>query len=319
MSQRNRIARVTGMNTTVAGQVPAPGSFYSADGAPGATAGPATGFSVAFGIRLPAKIAGPLGTPWIDPTAEEAALANPGITLPALEFLFGTYDFGNPTGWALLFQSNAVNSDVLFIRIGDATILVPMPERTGEYIGLFSFVPDDEAYGGAGVTLAALALNGQLAEIDGDASAFAYTPSGRDFSIGGTTDPTYLADDPAQQGGAVYTEITSVWTTEGIPTSDEANAFFEASMDAGIVIPQAWAPARTTATPNPATPSEPTGNYWTAAGVDPNGTLGSVWADKLGNGDLTRVSPAAPGAPPVEGDLKVSARQPGFPFIPNQN
>jgi hypothetical protein len=305
MSQRNRVARVSGMNNNFPGQLPARSSYYAAAGSPGLTAGPATGFSVAFGIRPPILIGGDtLGTPWIDPVAEEAALADPYIALPQSEFVAGDVDVAAATGWGIIVGANDIN-----VLVGDTILVVDTTLRHGEMIGLMSFVPDATEYaGGLGaVTLASLAVNGDLAAAV-QASAFGYVAAGTGFSVGGSADAAFAAD-PQALGGSVRTEITSLWVTDGIPTLDESNQFFQASMEAGVVIPQAWAPARTVAEPEPEAPESPTGNYWTADGVNLGEGLGSVWSDKIGSADLMRVSP---GANPVEGDLRVSARQPYF-------
>jgi len=304
MSQRNRVARVSGLNNNYPGQLPAPGSYYAADGSPGLTAGPATGFSVAFGIRTPVLVGGDVvGTPWVDPVAEQAGLGDPYVALPVVEFIAGALDTVGATGWGLILDNDAIS-----FFIGDSTISIDISLRHGEMIGLMSYVPDQSEYPNAIADgLAELALNGTMGSA-AQALNPTYAPAGVDFSIGGVADATFAAD-PLTTGGSVRTEITSIWITDGIPTLDEANAFFDASMEAGIVIPQAWAPARTPAEPNPATPGAPTGNYWTADGVNLAEGLGSTWADKLGSADLTRVSP---GANPVEGDARVAARQPGF-------
>lgn len=305
MSQRNRVARVAGMNMNYPGQQPAGSSYYAASGAPGVTAGPGTGFSVAFSIRTPHNIADPLGTPWIDPAAEGAAIGDPGVALPQTEYIGGASDTLAGTGWAV-----AVQPGMLAVLCGDSDVALNTEERGGEMIGLFSFIPDASEYDGGAVTRMVLSVNGLLessAALDG----LVYAPSGTPFSIGGGDDPSFAAD-PEMFGGAVRTHISSMWVTEGIPTLDEASRFFETSMDAGIVIPQTWALARTPDEPNPETPDAPTGNYWTADGIKLQEGLGSVWADKIGTADLTRVSP---GANPVEGDVAVSARQPSFAYI----
>ena len=85
MPQRNRVARVSGLNNNFPGQLPAPSSYYTADGAPGLTAGPTTGFSVAIGLRLPILIGGDvLGTPWIDPVSEAEGYLDPIDALPVV-------------------------------------------------------------------------------------------------------------------------------------------------------------------------------------------------------------------------------------------
>lgn len=310
MSQRNRVARVSGMNTNYPGQLPAPSSYFAAQGSPGLTAGPATGFSVAFGIRPPVLVGGDIvGTPWVDPVTEAVLPGtDPFLAVPQTEFVAGDFDVGAGTGWGILVNAADIN-----VFIGDTVLILDTTLRHGELIGLMSFVPDASEYAGAlgAVTLATLALNSVLGG-SAQVSAFGYAPAGAGFSIGGSADPSFAAD-PQALGGSVRTKITSLWVTDGIPDLEQASAFFEASTEAGIVIPQAWAPARTPGAPAPATPSSPTGNYWTADGVKLDEGLGSTWADKLGSADLTRVSP---GAVPVEGEVEVSARQPSFWYTP---
>ncbi len=76
--------------------------------------------------------------------------------------------------------------------------------------------------------------------------------------------------------------------TEGIPTIDEANDFMSLSMQAGQIIPQAWAPVRTLANPTPDTPDAPTGHHWTASDVNLSQGMGGTWTDRIGGIVLER-------------------------------
>jgi len=170
---------------------------------------------------------------------------------------------------------------------------------TRDLIILASFVGDDAVYGGAGVPVLVSGANGYGAS-DEILGADPFVPQ-REFVLGGivAADIAAIAGG-GLVGGSVRQEINSFWITEGIPSFDQVSDFFSQSMQAGQVIPQAWAPVRTAANPNPATPDSPTGHHWTVSDLALVDGIGGTWTDRIGGIVLEREG--------VEGDAREIGR-----------
>jgi hypothetical protein len=285
MSSLQRTAHVTGLNNPFPNQYGGPSSVYRpvGGGAPGILAGVPAGFTVAVGLHVPA----PEGT---DLWAQFGPQASPplafplDVSVPATEFLVGAFDFGSGNGWTI-----AREGDVIDCAVG--TIEAGMADLAGgvlSIIALASFVADDTPYGGLGDASLGTGSNGNPG-VDYVVDVNDFLPQA-EFVIGGTIDGLLApVADSGLIGGCFRTQLNSFWITEGIPTSDQANDFMAQSMQAGQVIPAAWAPVRTVANPTPATPDAPTGHHWSATDVALSDGLGGIWTDRISGVELERV------------------------------
>jgi len=304
MANKHLISHVTGFNLSYPDWI-RPGAFFKADGQPGALAGPPEGFSVAFGIRATPTASDSQDDPVpITDEITESLGDPPTISLPSTEFIAGTGNISNNSGWEI----SASPYRVVFM-LGDTDLAIPLdePNLRTDMIVLMSFVSDDAEYGGVGGTNAAsLSVNGSLSEpFD---AAFNYAQSELPFALGGTEDPA-VGGSGGAAGGMQRSLLNSLWVTPGIPTIQEANAFFEASMQAGRVIPQRWRGFRSAANPEPELPDSPTGSFFLAS--DATLEIGGTWTDRISGVDLTLGGNTA-GDPPQLADARFVARQANY-------
>ncbi len=282
MSSLQRTAHVTGLNNAFANQYPEPGSYYrpQGGGAPGILAGPAAGFTVAMGLWLPTKESNDV---WMQ--FEPYAAGNPGPydeSVPDLELLAGTFNDGIDDGWVFLTGDGDIEC-----QVGDGIVAVASQEfGICDYILLVSFIGNDTPYGGVGDMQLVSGDNGVAVD---QAIPTTYTPQ-QEFTLGGTASSfAEQVADTGVVGGALRTQINSLWITEGIPGQEEVAEFFAQSQQAGQIIPQAWAAARTAADPNPETPDAPTGHHWTASDLAISQGIGGTWTDRISGVVLERV------------------------------
>lgn len=290
MSTQHRTAHVTGFNNDFVGQLPERGSYYApvGGGAPGFLGGPIGGFSIAFSIH---NWSGDGNAIWGSADTTEGFEA---------QFIVGAPGAASE-GWALV---NEEGTD-MEMSIGDSGVEFGAGNslRTQDLIGVMSYIPDDSLYGGVGVTRAVSALNGEMAG-QSQVGGLVYFP-GNEFSLLGTGSPLY--QDPANIAGCRYAQFGSFWLTPGIPDLDQLQDFFQASMEAGELVPAAWPVARTAANPNPAIPSAPTGHHFRAGDVVVGDGLASTWTDRIGGVVLERVGT-------VSGAERELARDPQYFF-----
>lgn len=285
MSKNQRVAHVTGLNMPFVNTLGGAGSYFApagSDQAPGITGGLAEGFSVAFGIYSPAQVSP--GAPFynLDPFP---LTPPPGLSAPPeLELIASCFDDTTAQGWAAAVTSGVLNVSYQTSQVSNPfSAIGPRPDM----IVLSSFVRDGEQYGQApGTTIACIGVNGNMHSFAADFAAVAFVP-GTHFGIG-ASDVAALSTlaTSGGYGGLSRSLLNSFWITEGIPTAQQAQAFFRTSMQAGRVIPQPWAPARTNATPNPVTPSSATGHHWDATDVDISEGIGAPWVDRIGGVEL---------------------------------
>lgn len=300
MSTRNRVAFVSGLNFGLEDAFPAPGAQYQAVGAPGALQGPAAGFTVAFSLRV---YASETSVPHIDELdLTEFGDINPA---PLTEVIAGTIDFVSGNGWLLAYDDGGL---VLTVGPGGGVVYdVKGDGAIADIMGVAVYVTDDEPYGGSGDTRLSMFINGVQSPVDTLGSFANYAPSGGDFVIGGSTDPSVSLLDLNEIGGGFRSQLSSLWVTPGIPSVDELALFWEESMDSGIVIPQAWRSARITGQPTPEIPESPTGNYFVASDCGADSGLGATWTDKIESVPLTLTS-----ATDNVGEARTLARKPDF-------
>ena len=269
------------MNFTDASTFGGAGALYvpqGSDPVPGILAGPPAGFTLAIGINLDVNESGV-------PIANYEVPGNGGAELdtrPTVEFMVSSMLNDATDGWMLVSEAGDIGmgdfGGLILARIDDAALL-----QNPDMIILVSYVADGAPYGAGANSLISAAVNGIL-DVD-ESAQVATMPAGQAFALGGinplATQPLVDAGliPDGDMGGARTTGINSFWITEGIPTGAQARAFFNASMEAGRVIPQAWAPPRTAADPNPATPASPTGHHWDA--LDADVSIGGTWTDKI--------------------------------------
>ncbi len=284
MSSLQRTAHVTGLGLPFANAYGGEGSVFQpvGGGAPGILSGPANGFTIAMGLHIPAMQAAeiwaqrepvsPLGAPPYNPA------------LPNVEFLANCVGNEDPSaGWSVEVDSDNVR---MFLS-GDGFSLAESIVGL-DFIVVASFVGDDMPYGGIGEPLVSGANNGNF-EVDEGNPATILLPQ-QQFFLGGTgIDAIGAIAEFGIGGGAARTGINSFWMTEGVPDIEQLNDFMELSMQAGQVIPQAWAPPRTDANPAPATPADPTGHHWTASDLDLSLGMGATWTDRISGVVLERI------------------------------
>jgi len=304
MANKNLVSHITGLNFSYS-DTPRPGSFFQADGAPGVLAGPTEGFSVAFGMRPTPKtsvaIASADTSPFTAEDLDEFGLP-PTSILPTAEVVAGTHQISSSTGWGI-----GVDAEQIGVQLGSTefTLDLDNPCLRTDMIVLMSFVGDATEYGGGANTGASISVNGALSVLV-DAS-FTYAQSILPFCIGGSEDPDLAG--VVGFGGMADGLLNSLWVTPGIPTIQQANAFFEASMQAGRVIPQRWPGIRTAQDPDPELPDSPTGSFYLAP--DAELEVGGTWTDRLSEVPLTLGGNAA-GEPGQLGEARFVGRQANY-------
>lgn len=293
MSSLQRNAHIAGLNNPFANQYPVASSMYRpvGGGAPGILAGVPTGFTIAMGLRVPQALSNDLWAQF-GPQSSPPQSFPVAAQIPATEFLCGTFDLLGNNGWILASDGGLVTlgvGDTLEVNCADLAFGMQ------DLIVLASFVGNDGPYGGLGDPALVGGYNGD-AQVDAIAGANVFAPQA-EFGLGGSPDPGFGTLAPTGiAAGAFRTQINSFWMTAGIPTFVQANEFFQASMEAGQVIPQAWAPVRTAGDPNPASPDSPTGHHWTASDLALSDGLGGTWTDRIGGVVLERVGFASDSA-----------------------
>jgi len=311
MSTPQHVAHVTGLQNLYPRQVPEPGSLFVpvGGGAPGFLRGTEVGFTLAMGAYLPAYSGGsPIEA--YDPPYPLAGDPPYAFLPPGLEILAQCGEFvdggADGHGWNI----NATLGQI-GVEYPDAASVFLTTDTQGRpgVIMLCSFVADDSFYGGAGAGLAVIGVNGQM---DTNSIAVPTFSQSHQFSLGGIIGSPTI-EDLAEQGvlsGAKSTMINSFWITPGIPSGAQARSFFDASMEAGRIVPQAWAPARTAADPNPVAPEAPTGHHWDALDVDISQGLGTTWTDRIEGINLELVGASL-------GDAREVAREEDFYYLPD--
>lgn len=281
MSQQQRTPHVTGLNNAFQDQWPEPGSFYKVQGGttPISLAGPVSGFTVALGFYSEIN-RGDLGTvvnfepviPGSPPPTEERGGGQ--------EYLVGT-DGLTADGWGVTMDSA---TDILF-NMGGTSVQSTASLGRPDLIVMASYVPDGTIFGIPGNRVG-ICVNGQFIE---DGSFGTYTPV-HEFQIGGIDNATAAFNAPGGDFVGMRTaQLNSFWITEGVPTLEEALEFMDVSMQAGQVVPQPWAVARTVAAPDPVTPDEPTGHHWSVNDLDLSTGIGGTWTDRIGGIILERI------------------------------
>jgi len=308
MSTRQRIAHVTGLNLADVGRLPQPGASFSipGGGAPGALGGPESGFSIAVSYHLAPKIgsslwdAGPQGTPG-------------DTTLPPLvEFLVSSVG-ANPADVARFQVTSGPGASGVGVSSG---IMQPASPQEADVVLLISYVPDSSFYssGWAAINSAQVMINGEFVTgPNGSDRNFAMDGVGDNFCIGGLSpnqDVSGLVNGDI--GGCYNSAISGVWVTPGIPSIDQAVAFMDASMEAGVVVPRPFNPARTQAGVPTTAPDEPQGFYWNAADLPSELALGTPWVDRLSGLELQLLGSQL-------GAARVISRSPFYILDPDMN
>ena len=285
MSSLQRNAHVTGLNNTFANQYPETGSMYRpvGGGAPGILAGLPAGFTVALGVHQPATLGNNIWNQF-GPEEEPPSGSFPSDeSIPGFELLVGTLSDDINDGWAFVRQG-----EVIVMQGGDTPVdCADFSNGERDLIVLASFIGDDTPYGGAGDMELVAGNNGWGRADDVVPTAFNVQT---EFVLGGTV--AAAAAGIAATGaaaGSLRTQINSFWITAGIPNFSQMSEFFSQSMQAGQIIPQAWAPVRVAGNLTPETPSSPTGHHWTASDLALVDGIGGTWTDRIGGIVLERV------------------------------
>jgi len=308
MSTRQRIAHVTGLNVSEVGWLPQVGASFAipGGGAPGVLSGPDSGFSVAVGYHLAPSVGNAI---WDG--RDDGGAAGDASLSPQVEYLVGSFVTGQLAPPRISVRASQGETEA-GVSVGLTSALLP---QDADVILLMSFIPDASLYysGWAAESVMQSMVNGDFIRgPSGTDRNFALTGAGENFVIGGLP----LNDiGPAPNGvfgGCYNSSISSVWVTPGIPTIRQAVQFMDASMEAGVVVPQPFNPPRQLSGVPTTAPSEPEGCYWNAADLPSQLELGTPWVDRISGLELQLIGTQL-------GAARVMSRSPFYTLDPSLN